>query len=83
MPDKIKVKIFTTPTCPWCKLTKDYLTKNKIEFENIDVTTDQKAVSEMMERSGEMAVPQLWIGNEVVVGFDQKRIGELLNIKDK
>jgi glutaredoxin len=37
----------------------------------------------MIERSGEMAVPQLWIGDEVVVGFDHKRIGELLNIKDK
>ncbi len=81
MAEKQQVKIFTTPTCPWCKIAKDYLTSNKVEFENIDVSINPQAAQEMIQRSGEMGVPQLWIGNEIVIGFDQARIAQLLNLK--
>lgn len=75
-----KVIVFSTLTCPWCVAVKKYLNEKNIEFENKDVTFDHKAASEMIEKSGEMGVPQLWIDDEVIVGFDKEKINELLGI---
>jgi len=75
-----KVKVYSTPTCPWCKKAKDFLAENKIEFENIDVSSDQKASEEMVEKSGQMGVPVIDIDGTVIVGFDQEKIKEALKI---
>lgn len=75
-----KVKVFSTPSCPWCTRAKDYLNENKIEFENIDVSNNYEAAREMVEKSGQSGVPQLWIDEEVVVGFNQPLIDQLLGI---
>lgn len=75
------VTVFSTPTCPYCIMVKKYLDEKKIEYKNIDVSVDQKSAEEMVEKSHQMGVPQLWIGNEVVIGFDPKSINELLEIK--
>ena len=75
-----KVKVYSTPTCPWCKKAKDFLVENKIEFEDIDVSSDQKASEEMVEKSGQMGVPVLDIEGTIIVGFDQEKIKETLKI---
>lgn len=75
-----KVKVFSTPTCPYCHMAKAYLKDKKISFEDIDVSADQTQARAMVEKSGEMGVPQLWIGDQIVIGFNKPVIDELLGL---
>jgi len=77
-----KVKIYSTPSCPWCNIAKQFLNKHNIAFEEIDVSQDMKAAQEVMEKSGQMSVPVIDIDNQLVIGFDEARIKKLLEIKD-
>lgn len=76
------VKIYSTPSCVYCVTLMKYLKKNNIEFKKIDVSKDESALKEMIEKSGQMSVPVVDIDGKIVVGFDKKRINELLNIKE-
>jgi len=76
-----KVKVFSTPTCPYCVMVKNYLSENKIAFEDVDVSKDEDAARVMVGRSQQIGVPQLWIGDQVVVGFDLLQINQILGIK--
>ncbi len=76
-----KVKIYTTPACAYCHMAKDWLKENSIEYEEFNVATDEEKRKEMMEKTGHMAVPVIEIGDEIILGFDKKRISELLGIK--
>ena len=77
-----KVKVYSTKTCPYCDMEKDFLREHKIEFEDIDVSVNQEAANEMVEKSGQMGVPVTEIDGEIVVGFDKERLKRLLNIKE-
>ena len=72
------VKIYSTPTCPWCKKVKEYLSSKSIDFEDVDVASDEGARNEMVEKSGQMGVPVLDIDGKIIVGFDQEAINEAL-----
>ncbi|MBT4805723.1 NrdH-redoxin [Candidatus Woesearchaeota archaeon] len=72
------VKIYSTPTCPWCKKAKAYFKENKIKFTDIDVSADEAAQKEMVEKSGQMGVPVIDIDGKILVGFDQGKIEEAL-----
>ncbi|MBU0759317.1 MAG: NrdH-redoxin [Candidatus Omnitrophica bacterium] len=74
------VKIFSTSTCPYCTMAKDFLKNNNIVFEDVNVGTDQAAAKEMMDKSGQMGVPVLDIGGEIIVGFDKEAITRALGI---
>ena len=74
------VKIYSTPTCPWCIRAKQFLKENNIDFQNIDVSSDQQAADEIMRKSGQMGVPVLDIEGEIIVGFDKERIKQSLGI---
>ena len=74
------VKIYSTPTCPWCKKVKAYLEEKSIKYENLNVAEDMKAQEEMIKISGQMGVPVIDIDGQIVVGFDKTRIDELLKI---
>jgi glutaredoxin 3 len=76
-----KVNVYSTPTCPYCKMAKEFLTKNKIKFKDINVAEDKKQAAHMMEISGQTGVPVIEIGDDVVVGFDKDTLSELLKIK--
>ena len=76
------IKVFSTPACPFCVTLKTFLTDHNIEFENINVAEDKEGAEEMIEKSGQMGVPVLEIDGEIVVGFDKKKIIELLKIKE-
>ena len=69
-----KVKVYSTSTCPYCTMVKDFLKEQNIEFESIDVGTDQEAAKEMVKKSGQMGVPVVEIDGEVIVGFDKVAI---------
>ena len=75
------VTVFSMPTCPWCTRLKAYLRDRGIAFKDVDVSRDGQAATEMVRRSGELGVPQVWIDGQTVVGFDRKRINELLGLQ--
>lgn len=74
------VILFSTPSCSWCIKTKEYLNKKNIRFKEIDVSKDAKAAQDMIRKTRQQSVPQLWIGGRAVVGFDVNKIERLLNI---
>ena len=78
MTDK-KVVVYSTPTCPYCKRAKDYLSRKGISYTDINVAESRDAAKEMIQKSGQMGVPVLIIDGEVVVGFDQAKLDELLS----
>ena len=75
------VKVYSTPTCPYCKMAKQFLTENNIAFEDIDVSVNQNMAHEVIQKSGQMGVPVLDIDGQIVVGFDRTRIKQLLALK--
>jgi len=72
------VKVYSTPTCPYCKMAQEYLKEKGVEFEHIDVAADQKAAEEMIEKSGQMGVPVIEIDGKIIVGFNKEEIEKLL-----
>ncbi|MFQ3322559.1 MAG: glutaredoxin 3 [Pseudomonadales bacterium] len=63
------VIMYTTPYCPYCMRAKDLLDSKGIAYEDIDVEAQPQLRSEMMERSGQRTVPQIWINEQHVGGF--------------
>jgi glutaredoxin-like YruB-family protein len=76
----MKVKIYSTPTCPWCKKTKEFLKENKIEYEEIDVAGNQEAANEMIEKSGQMGVPVVDVDGEIIVGYNIEKLKKALKL---
>ena len=70
----MKVKIYTTTSCPYCHLAIDFFKENKVEYEEINVQEDSDAAKEMVEKSGQMGVPVIMIGDKIIVGFDKEKI---------
>ncbi len=76
-----KIQIYTSPTCHYCHMAKDFFTGNGIDFEEFDVMTDVARRQEMIEKSGQMGVPVIVIGDdEIMVGFDEKHLKSLLGL---
>lgn len=84
MAPTVQVTVYSTPTCPYCKMAKEFFQHHNVEFSHVDVAADEKKAEEMIQKSGQMGVPVIIInkGNQedVVVGFDQGKISELLGI---
>lgn len=74
------IKIYSTPTCVYCKTLKSYFKKNGIDFEDIDVSKDEKQLQKMIKDSGQMGVPVVDIDGEIITGFDKEKIDKLLKI---
>lgn len=84
MPDEIRqpsVVVFTSPTCSWCKKTKQYLADHRIRFKEVDISRDQRAAQDLVRRTNQMGVPVTLINNRPVIGFNKTEIDRLLNIK--
>ena len=75
-----KVKMYSTPTCGYCNIAKDFFDENKVPVEVFDVSVDEGKRQELVDKSGQMGVPVIEIGSDVVVGFDQAKISELLGL---
>ncbi|MBI3255511.1 MAG: glutaredoxin family protein [Candidatus Andersenbacteria bacterium] len=78
------VTIYTTSTCGYCKAAKEFMKSHSVEYKEIDVGADQAKAREMIEKSGQMGVPVIVVGEggqeELIVGFDQKRLAAALEI---
>jgi len=75
-----QVTIYTTPTCHFCHAAKDFFTANKVKFTDYNVATDLEKRKEMIQKSGQMGVPVIYVGDQLVVGFDEGRLKELLAV---
>ena len=75
------VKVYSTPVCPYCEMAKDFLKENNVKFEEVDVSKNQEAAVEMVEKSGQMSVPVIIIDDEVIVGFDRERMRKALKLE--
>lgn len=75
-----EVKIYTTPTCPYCKTAKKFLDDNGIKYQELDVVKDKAAREEMKNKYNSVTVPTIWLDGEVLVGFDESQLREKLGL---
>ena len=76
------VKMYTTPTCVYCKMAKEFFQKNKVEYTAVDVTDDESALQEMIQKSHQMGVPVIDIDGEIFVGFNRAEIEKALKVAE-
>jgi glutaredoxin-like YruB-family protein len=76
-----KVTIYSTPTCHFCNMAKDYFKEHNVSYEAFDVSSDSEKRKEMMEKSGQLGVPVILVDDNIVVGFNKTKLGQLLDIK--
>ncbi|MBI5470255.1 glutaredoxin family protein [Candidatus Kaiserbacteria bacterium] len=74
------ITIYSTPTCHFCHMAKDFFTEHKVAYTDYNVASDLPKRQEMIQKSGQMGVPVIYVGDELIVGFDEDRIKELLKI---
>jgi glutaredoxin-like YruB-family protein len=76
----MKVKVYSTPFCPYCTMAKEFLKKHQIEFEEVNVQENRAAAIEMIKKSGQNGVPVIEIDGRIIVGFDEPALREALGI---
>ncbi len=78
----MKIKIYSTPTCAYCAMAKQFLEENNIAFEDINVAVDKQALQEMVQKTGQMGVPVIDVDGKMMVGFNRKVLADLVGIKE-
>lgn len=73
----MEIKVYTSDTCSYCKMVKEYLSEKGVEYEEMNISKDPEARKELISE-GFMGVPVVYIGDEVIQGFDKKKLDELL-----
>ncbi len=76
------VTIYSTPTCVYCRMAKEYLTSKNIPFTNVDVSADQEAAAALFKKTGQYAVPVIEVDGKLIVGFDKRKLDEYLGISE-
>ena len=77
-----KVTIYSTPTCHYCAMAKEYFKANGISYQEFNVASDTEKRKEMMEKSGQLGVPVILVDDDIVVGFNRSRLARLLKIDE-
>ena len=75
------VKIYSTPTCVYCKMAKEFFKKNGVEYQEFNVAEDDNAREEMIKKSEQLGVPVIDVDGKIFVGFDERGLTKVLNIK--
>lgn len=78
--DQKTVTIYTTPTCHFCQMSKEFFQANGVTYTEHNVATDMEKRQEMIDKSGQMGVPVIFIGDDMVVGFDKNKFVDLLGL---
>lgn len=78
---RLKVIVFTSPSCSWCSRVKQYLRKNKIKFKEVDISKKPSAAKDVQKKTGQMGVPVTLINNRPVVGFNKPKLDKLIGLK--
>ena len=74
-----EIKIYTTPTCPYCTMAKEYMKEKGVDFKEYNVAQDSEALNEMVQLTGLRSVPVTTCGRDVMVGFDPSRLDQMIN----
>ena len=77
----MKIKIYTLPTCGYCKMTKEFLMNNNINFEEFNIDEDESAANEMIRISGQNGTPVIDVNGKIIIGFNEGELKKELNIK--
>lgn len=77
----MKVTVYSTPTCPWCHVAKDFLKHQHIAFEDVNVAADVERAREMIQKSGQMGVPVIDVDGQIIIGYDEQALKKALKIK--
>ena len=72
------ITIYTTPSCVYCKVAKEYFKKESLEYKEVDVVLDEAAREDMIKKSGQMGVPVIEINGKIVIGFNKREIDQAL-----
>jgi len=75
------VRVYSTPACPYCHMVKKFLDDRGIAYEDINVAADEAAAKEMVEKSGQMGVPVIMVGDQIIVGFDKEELIKALGLE--
>jgi glutaredoxin 3 len=75
-----EVKIYTTPTCPYCKIAKKFLNDNGVKYKEFNIVEDKAAREEMKNKCNSLAVPTICFDNEVLIGFDETQLRDKLGL---
>ena len=75
-----KIEIYSTPTCHFCHMAKDWLTEKKVAFNDYNVGEDMVKRKEMVDMTGQLGVPVIKIGDEVMIGFNPEQMAKILGI---
>ncbi len=75
----MNVIVYSTPTCPYCVMAKDYLKEKNVPFEDVDVSNNPARAREMIEKSGQRGVPVIDVDGTIIIGFDKNRLETLLS----
>lgn len=74
------IKIYTTPTCVYCKMAKEFFKKNNLSYQEFNVAEDEKAREEMVHKSGQLGVPVIDIDGKILVGFNESELKKALGL---
>lgn len=77
----MKVILYTAPVCPFCIIVKNFLKKNSIKFEEIDISKNNKKKEEMERKSGQSQVPVTDVDGTIIVGYNLKKLKEALKLE--
>ena len=72
--------IYSTPTCGFCKMAKEYLSSKNIAYTEVDVSTDRERQQELVTKSGQFGVPVIDVDGKIIVGFDKRKLDEYAGI---
>lgn len=76
----MEVTIYSTPTCHFCQTAKEFFKENSVEYTEHDVAADDGKRQEMIDMTGQMGVPVIKVGDDVIIGFDEEKLKELLKM---
>ena len=65
----MSVHVYSTPSCPYCTMVKNFLKKKQVPFDEYDVSRDPRRADEMIRKSGQMGVPVVEVNGRVLVGY--------------
>lgn len=74
------VTIYSTPTCHFCNMAKDFFKEKGVQYTEHNVASDLEKRQEMIQKSGQMGVPVIFVGDEMIIGFDQEKIASTLGV---
>ncbi|MFH2062634.1 MAG: glutaredoxin family protein [bacterium] len=81
MENQPEIIVYSTPTCPYCVMVKAFFKEKGIEYRDINVAADEAAAKEMVEKTGQMGVPVIIIGDQTIIGFDQAAVSAALGLE--